>query len=170
MRWSARTVVVISIGAVLAGCGGPGSSFKQPDITVSQVVVRGLGITGGTLDLLVRVDNPNNFNLRGTQLDAGFDVEQSHVGDIRYTSEFNVPSKGQTTLTLPIRFNWLGVGGAFRSLLGYGDLPYTIKGQATLDVSGTKMIVPFTREGRTPLTRSSTAPAVAPAPGGAPSR
>jgi hypothetical protein len=63
-----------------------------------------------------------------------------------------------TTVVLPMRFNWTGVGGAFRSALGYGDIPYTMKGQATLDVGGARVVVPFTREGRAPLTRNTTVP------------
>jgi LEA14-like dessication related protein len=157
---------LLRVGAVtapllfgLVACrAGIGPDFRQPVFDVRQVVVRGLGLTGGSLDLVVGVDNPNNFSLRGTRLDVGFDVEQSHVGDVHYDSQFDVPSNGMTTVVLPMRFNWTGVGGAFRSALGYGDIPYTMKGQATLDVGGARVVVPFTREGRAPLTRNTTVP------------
>jgi LEA14-like dessication related protein len=159
MRLARLGAAVALLAVGLAACrGGIGPDFRQPAFDVRQVVVRGLGLTGGSLDLVVGVDNPNNFSLRGTKLDVGFDVEQSHVGDVHYDSAFDVPSNGTTTVVLPIRFNWSGVGGAFRSVLGYGDIPYTMKGQATLDVSGTRVVVPFTRSGRAPLTRNTTVP------------
>ena len=63
---------------------------------------------------------------------------------------------GETTLTLPLRFGWFGVGSAMRAALGYGDLPYTMKGQATLKLpGGAHTVVSFTHEGRAPLSRSA---------------
>lgn len=145
------------VALALAGCagGGFGNSFKEPEIRMQRIVVRGLGITGGNLDLVLDVNNPNGFNLRGTRLELGFDVEGTHVGDVEYRDEFQVPQNGSTQLTLPLRFGWGGVGAAFRSALQYGDLPYTIKGRAIMNVGGREIGVPFTREGRAPLTRTT---------------
>lgn len=143
--------------AVLVGTGcagrGLGSNFKEPDIQLDQVIVRGLGLSGGTLDLVVGVHNPNNFGLRGTKLRVGLDIEDSHVGDITYDDDFSVTEQDTTRVTLPLRFQWSGVGGAVRTALGYGDIPYTIKGEAQLATPFGVRKVPFTRSGRAPLTR-----------------
>jgi LEA14-like dessication related protein len=142
---------VVSIGA----CAGIGDLFKEPDIQLERVVVRGVGLTGGNLDLIVKVDNPNNFNLQGTRLQLGFDVEGQHLGDVTYDDDFTVSENGTTTITLPLKFGWAGVGSAARAALGYGELPYKMKGQAELKTPwGRNVVVPFTREGRVPLTRS----------------
>ena len=137
-----------------SGCSGVGDYIKEPDIQLDHVVVRGIGVSGGTLDLVMRLDNPNSFSLQGTKLELGIDVEGSHLGDIAYADDYAVPQNGQTTLTLPLRFGWSGVGSALRAALGYRDLPYTMKGQATLRLPGgfTKAFS-FTHEGRAPLTR-----------------
>jgi hypothetical protein len=84
---------------------------------------------------------------------VGFDVEGSHLGDITYDDEFAVAQDGITTLRLPLRFGWSGVAGAVRAALGYGDLPYEMKGQLQLKTPFGTREVPFTREGRVPLTR-----------------
>ena len=111
---------------------------------------------GGSLDLIVNIQNPNNFTLQADKLQLGIDVEGSHLGDITYDDDFAVTQNGRTTLTLPLRFGWFGVGNAVRAALGYGDLPYTMKGQATLKLpGGAHTVVSFTHEGRAPLTRSS---------------
>jgi LEA14-like dessication related protein len=148
-----------AIGAALlttgaAGCSGLGDNFREPDFNLNRVVVRGLGVSGGNLDLVMNVSNPNSFALRGTKLEAGFDVEGSHVGTVTYTDEYNVPDRDSSTITLPLRFDWGGVGSAFRSALQYGDIPYTLKGQATLSTPFGRRVVPFTKRGRAPLTRS----------------
>jgi hypothetical protein len=138
---------------LLAGCAGIGESFKAPEIHLDRVVLRGLGVTGGVLDLQLGVLNPNRFDLEGTKLQVGFDVQDSHVGDIEYRDEFQVQKGDTTALTLPLRFNWSGVSGAVRSALGQGALPYTLKGQLTLRTPFGPRVVPFTTEGRAPLTR-----------------
>lgn len=136
-----------------AACSGIGSNFRQPEIQLDHAVVRGIGLSGGNLDLVVKVENPNNFRLQGTRLEMGVDVEGQHLGDITYDDDFSVAENGTTTLTLPLRFGWSGVGNAVRAALGYGDLPYKMKGQAQLRTPWGRAEVPFTREGRVPLTR-----------------
>ena len=149
-----RTAIGCMGVAVLAGCAGIGDMLKEPDVRLDRVVVRGIGLTGGTLDLVVGVHNPNNFDLRGTELRVGFDVEDSHVGDVQYREDFEVQRGDTTMLTLPVRFEWAGVGSAVRAALGYGDIPYTMKGEVSLQTPFGRRSVPFSREGRAPLTRA----------------
>jgi LEA14-like dessication related protein len=147
-RLSAITGMVL-----LAGCAGIGETLKPPEIHLDRVVLRGLSVTGGVLDLQLGVLNPNRFDLQGTKLQVGFDVQGSHVGDIEHQDEFQIQKGDTTALSLPLRFNWSGVSGVVRSALGQGDLPYTLKGQLTLRTPFGPRVVPFTKEGRAPLTR-----------------
>jgi LEA14-like dessication related protein len=144
---------VVGLTLLVVACSGIGNSFREPDIRLDHAVVRGIGLTGGNLDLVLKVDNPNSFSLHGTKLEIGLDVEGSHLGDITYDDDFVVPEDSTTTLTLPLRFGWSGVGSAVRAALGYGDLPYKMKGQATIRVPWGRQVVSFTHEGRAPLTR-----------------
>jgi LEA14-like dessication related protein len=137
-----------------AACSVIGDIFKEPDIQLERVVVRGISVTGGNLDLILKVENPNNFTLEGTRVEVGFDVEGEHLGDIAYDDDFAVTENGTTTLTLPLQFSWTGVASAVRAALGYGELPYKMKGQVELKTPWGRKQVPFTREGRVPLTRS----------------
>ncbi len=136
-----------------AACAGINANLKEPELRLDHVIVRGIGLTGGTLDFVVDVHNPNDFDLRGTELRVGFDVNDSHLGDIEYDDDFSVNRGDTTRLTLPLRFDWTGVGSAVRSALGYGDIPYTMKGEIALQTPFGRHSVPFTREGRAPLTR-----------------
>jgi LEA14-like dessication related protein len=153
VRAESRLVTLTLLSVACSGLGG--INFREPDIQLDHVVVRGVGLTGGNLDLVVKVDNPNNFTLQGTRLQVGIDVEGQHLGDIAYDDDFTVSENGQTTITLPLRFGWSGVGSAVRAALGYGDLPYKMNGQATLRLpGGFQKVVSFTHEGRAPLTRT----------------
>jgi LEA14-like dessication related protein len=158
-------VITAVLALALAACGALGDNFREPELRVDHAIVRGVGLAGGNLDLVVTVQNPNNFALHADKLQVGFDVEDSHLGDITYDDDFTVTQNGETTLTLPLRFGWVGVGRAIRAALGYGDLPYKLKGEATLKIpGGFRKVVSFTREGRAPLTRPGTG-AAAPAGG-----
>ncbi|HEY7637549.1 MAG TPA: LEA type 2 family protein [Gemmatimonadales bacterium] len=159
------TLGALGAGLVVTGCSAIGLNFKDPEVHLNRVIVRAINLSGGALDLQVAVNNFNSFVINSTKLQLGFDIEDSHVGDIDYENDFQVPKADSTILTLPVRFNWSGVGAAVRAALGYGDLPYTMKGQITLDTPFGQKTVPFTREGRAPLTRVV---GVVPAPAGSP--
>ncbi len=143
-----------------AACSGIGDLFREPDIQLDRVIVRSIGTTGGNLDLVVKVENPNHFRLQGTRLEVGVDVEGSHLGDIAYDEDFSVSENGTTTITLPLKFGWAGVGSAVRAALASGELPYEMKGQAELQTPWGRREVPFTTEGRVPLTRLGGAVAI----------
>lgn len=140
--------------ALLAGCAGVGDFFQEPDVRLAHVVVRSVGLTGGTLDFAVDVHNPNRFDLRGTELRVGFDVENSHLGDVDFSQDFAVQRGDTTRLTLPVSFQWAGVGSAVRAALGYGQIPYKMAGEISLQTPFGARAVSFSREGRAPLSRS----------------
>jgi hypothetical protein len=105
-----RSMAAMLTAALIAGCG-PGFSadaFREPRLHLDRVIVRGVGLTGGNLDLVVNVANPNRFDLRGTRLEAGFEVEGSHVGTVTYDDDYVVPRGDSTIVTLPLRFQWKG--------------------------------------------------------------
>ena len=153
-----RTLSGLLGAALLASCAGLPSTFMEPDLRLNRVVVRGMSLTGGTMELMVGVYNPNRFDLNGTKLQLGFDVEQSHVGDLEYDDDFQMQKGDTTRLTLPVRFTWAGLAGAARTALTSGDLPYTLKGQLTVETPFGTHKIPFTREGRAPLTRAGAVP------------
>jgi LEA14-like dessication related protein len=136
---------------VLAGCAGLPGVFKDPDVHLDHATVRGMGLTGATMDLVVAVYNPNQFDLRGTRLQVGIDVEDSHLGDIQYNSDFQVPKADTSLITLPIQFTWSGLAGATRAALGSGDLPYKLDGQLTVATPLGDRKISFTHQGRAPL-------------------
>jgi LEA14-like dessication related protein len=150
---------LVVLGVALAGCAAVGNALRNPEVELERVVVRDVGVRGGELQLQLGFENPNPFDLRGTEIALGFDVEGSHVGDVRYADDFSLERGGRTTLALPLRFEWAGVGSALRTALGSGEIPYEMKGQLTIQTPWGAQSVPFTGEGRVPLSRLGTLPA-----------
>lgn len=150
-----RNALLLSV-ALLAGCAGGGlSNFRQPDVNLEQVMLRGVGLQGGTFDLVLRVENPNPIDLRGVGLRFGFEIEGRQVGEAILDEEYFVPAEGSGTVTVPLRFTWSGVGGAVRSALGYGEIPYRIQGEGRFRTPAGSVRVPFTRSGRVPLAKAA---------------
>lgn len=136
------------------GCAALLGGFEEPELRLDHVVVRALTLSGGNLDLVLHVYNPNGFALRGTGLEVAFEADGSHLGDVAYDSEFQVQAGDTSVVTLPLQFEWSGVSGALRSAFQSGEVPYTVRGRALLETPLGRQSVPFTREGRVPVTRA----------------
>ena len=87
------------------------------------------GLTGGTLDLVLGVPQSQQVRSPGPRCRVGLDVE-GRTSVTSPTRTISPSPNGETTLvTLPLRFGWSGVGSAVRAALGYGDIPYKMKGR-----------------------------------------
>ncbi len=147
------TAGIAALAGLLGACGGGqrGPLLLEPEVQLRQVAVRGLGLTGGSLDLTVDVDNPNDLDLRVIGIDAGLDTPNGPVGSIRSRQVEDLPARGQATIVVPLRFGWDGVRSGLRTALGYGDLPYRFSGRVRVVYGDRVLSYPFTREGRVPL-------------------
>lgn len=126
-RWLALTVVV-------AGCATLGRAlrFQEPDIRLQEIRVTGLGLTGGTLDLALDVFNPNDYRLRTTRLELGIDLEDVHFGDALLETPLELPSQQHSLVTVPVQFEWAGVGAGARALLTRQAVRFGLTGVASL--------------------------------------
>ncbi len=106
--------------------------FQEPSVQLQEIRVTGLGLSGGTLDLELDVFNPNEFRLRTLRMELGIDLEQVHFGDAVLESAIELPSQQHTLVTVPVRFEWAGVGAGARGLLTRQAIRYGLSGVATL--------------------------------------
>jgi LEA14-like dessication related protein len=149
--------LLLATVALLAGCGPGGvnpADLIQPDVRLDHLAVRNVGLSGGTLDVVMAFHNPNHITLKGTSLSAGLDIEGNHFGDIALTNPFSLAGQDTTLLTLPLTFRWSAVGSAARSVLDYGAVNYAINGKFSVNLpAGTPLDVPFSGQGNVPLLR-----------------
>ena len=119
---------------MVAGCATLGQAlrFQEPDIKLQEIQVTGLGLTGGTLDLALDVFNPNDYRLRTTRLELGIDLEDVHFGDALLETPLELPSQQHSQVTVPVQFEWAGVGAGARALLSRQAVRFGLTGVATL--------------------------------------
>lgn len=153
--WLGPRLLLLVVGLGFLGCAGFRPQFLEPAVALSSVTVESLGLRGGTLELGLEVDNPNAFDIRGLALQVGIELEGVSFGEARLDHPFILPGQQTTTVLVPVRFEWAGLGAAARSALSYGEINYAMRGGATVGTPIGRRRVPFARHGRIPLTTAT---------------
>jgi len=147
-----RRVLLTATAAVLvaAGCNTLGKqAFRDPVVTLADVKVTGVGLNGGSLDVVLNVQNPNDFRLDATQLRYNVLVDTVPFANGITTQRFTVEGKKNQQIHIPINFTYGGVGAAGRQLMNTGSGNYTVKGDVTVGSPiGVNVTVPFSQTGR----------------------
>jgi LEA14-like dessication related protein len=138
---------------LVAGCATLGQvlRFQEPDIKLQEIHVTGLGLKGGTLDLALDVFNPNDYRLRTTRLELGIDLEDVHFGDALLETPLELPSLQHSLVTVPVQFEWAGVGAGARALLSRQAIRFGLTGVASLGTPAGDRRVQVHGSGEVPL-------------------
>lgn len=150
-----RKVVLVAASAIalgstvaLSGCASLArQAFAQPVVTLKDVHINGLGLTGGSMDVLLNVYNPNHFRLDATQLHYTVKVDTVQFATGTLDQAFTVQENDSTTVRIPIDFTYAGIGQAGRQLLNTGSVNYRVLGDVKVG-SPISVTVPFDRTGR----------------------
>lgn len=144
-----RLLVATAAALALGGCASLGiGGFKEPLIQFSDVKIRGLGLTGGALDIVLSVYNPNGFNLNATRLTYKLMVEDKDLGTGVLDRAFRVNGKDSSFVTIPMDFTYAGLGAAGRQLLSSGAVNYRVIGDITVDTPLGNFTQPYDQRGR----------------------
>ena len=144
-----KILVAAMVGVALGGCATLGvGGFKQPLVGFSDVKIRGLGLTGGALDIVLSVYNPNGYNLNATRLTYKLMVEDKDLGSGVLDRAFRVKDRDSTFVTIPMDFTYAGLGAAGRQLLQSGSVNYRVIGDITVDTQVGNFTVPYDQSGR----------------------
>jgi LEA14-like dessication related protein len=126
-------------------------NFQQPDILLQEINVTGMGLSGGTLDLVFDVYNPNQYRLRSTRLEVALELASTDFGEALIDKPLDLSPQNHSRVVMPVRFTWAGVGAAARSLLQSQELPYGITGAVILDTPVGERRVQLRSKGNVPL-------------------
>ncbi|HEV2750221.1 MAG TPA: LEA type 2 family protein [Gemmatimonadales bacterium] len=128
-----------------------GLTFQEPDVSLQEIEITGLGLTGGTFDLVLDVWNPNNYRLRATRLEVGIDLEGTHFGDALLDRPLDLSPTNHSRVVVPVRFEWAGLGAGSKALLTRRAVGYAITGRVLLDTPLGDKAVGVTGKGDVPL-------------------
>lgn len=130
--------------ATLARAGG----FRQPIVNFRDLKVEGVGLTGGTLDVVLSIYNPNGFRLNATRLTYNLMIDSTALGSGVYGRQFAVQSGDSTIVTLPVTLNYAGLASAGRQMMGKGSVNYRVTGDVTVATPVGNFTAPYDQLGR----------------------
>ncbi len=146
---------VALLGLALSSCATFRAAlrFQEPQVELKQINVTGLGLTGGTMDLVLDVYNPNEYRLRSTRLEAQLDLEHTHFADGLIDKPLDLSPTNHTQVVMPIRFEWAGVGAGAKALLTKQAVAFGITGIVFLDTPLGDKQVKIHGSGNVPLSK-----------------
>ena len=150
---SVAVLSVAVVGVAVSNCATlrHALNFENPQIELKQINVTGMGLSGGTLDLVFDVYNPNQYRLRSTRLEVGLQLASTDFGEALIDKPLDLSPQNHSRVVMPVRFTWAGVGAAARSLLQSQELPYGITGAVILDTPLGERRVQLRSNGKVPL-------------------
>jgi LEA14-like dessication related protein len=117
-------------------------TFKEPEVSLQEIDITGIGLTGGTFDLVFDVFNPNDYRIRSTRLEVGVDLEGTHFGDALLDRPLDLSPTNHSRVVVPVRFEWAGVGAGAKALFARQAVAYGITGRVFVDTPlGEKTVV-----------------------------
>jgi LEA14-like dessication related protein len=148
-----RKIALVAASAAMvvsAACSTLGKAgFEQPVVNLKDVKIRGLGLTGGNLDVQLSIYNPNQYRLDATRLTYKVLVGDSvNVASGLLDQRFTVQDKDSTTVTIPVSFTYTGIGEAGRQLLQMGAVNYRVLGDVTVGSVVGNFTIPYSSSGR----------------------
>lgn len=152
-------VLLLAVTAVaLPACATLGRAvFKEPVVDFRNVQINGLGVTGGSLDLILGVYNPNGFDLEATRFTYRLMMADSvPVADGALDERFTVQEGDTSIVRIPVSFTYAGLGRAASELLRSGTVNYRVLGDVTVATPLGNFTRPYDQRGTfTPLRGTS---------------
>ena len=143
-----KHALISAVALVSASCAGLGrGGFRDPIVTFKNVRVGGIGLSGGTLDVILSVYNPNGYRLDASRVTYKVMVDSLDVGAGAMDKHFLVPSNDSAEVVLPLRFSWNGLSAAGRELMKNGTIPYRVLGDLTVGSGVGDFTIQYDRTG-----------------------
>ena len=125
--------------------------FQEPQIQLQEINVTGIGISGGTMDLVFDIYNPNDYRIRSTRIEVALDLENTHFGDAYLERPLDLSPTNHSRVVVPTRFEWAGVGAGARALFTKQAINYALTGRVVLETPLGDKRVGLTGRGQVPL-------------------
>ena len=137
----------------LAGCSW---AYKRPTVTVAEVRLAAITLTGGSVLVQLDVMNPNRFALESRDFRYVLAFASGEGDEVRWTTlsegvladTVRVPAGGTGRVEARVPFDFTTVGAALGRLLRQGELEYRFSGELRAGTPLGGRRVPFDERGR----------------------
>jgi len=135
MRTNGLVLLSFCLPVYLSSCAtvSEWTHLQAPQVEVAGIRLSSIGLSSGTFEVTLRVDNPNRVDLHGTALTATIDAKGSRFATIDLSRAFDLPKGSAVPIVIPVTIQWSGANSAVRELIGSGAVPYRMGGRVTVD-------------------------------------
>ncbi|MEY4007362.1 MAG: hypothetical protein RLZZ467_385 [Gemmatimonadota bacterium] len=145
-----RLAVGLALGGVLAvaGCASIAKrAFQSPIVTVADTKVTGFSARGGSLEVTLRVENPNDFRLDVGALRYVVWVDSTQVATGQLDRIVTLEPAATSTVVVPVQFALDAVAMVGVRFLTTGSLQYRVTGQFDYVTPFGRLTRPFASDG-----------------------
>ena len=149
-RSPARLLFVLTIGIGAASCSWlqmAESGFKKPDVAYKSASLSDVSLSGATLNVVTRVDNPNPVALALADVDYRLSIDGHPVATGKPPDGLQIAPSGPTDVTLPASFKFADLGQAVATVLEKGSAGYRAEGTIGVKTPIGLVKVPLSHEG-----------------------
>lgn len=90
---------------------------RSPKVKLQALQVKSVNLKQAEIEVKLRVDNPNFFDLDFSGLDYTLDVEKTLLAQGEYNQDFTIPKDSFRVLKLPVKVDLINLIGLARDLL-----------------------------------------------------
>lgn len=139
---------VVALG-FSAACASVGKQvFQVPTVRFQDLQVQGVGLQGGTLDVVLSVYNPNNFRLDASRLTYRLTVDTTTLGEGVFDKHVTVNAGDSAVVHLPVSLDFAGLSTAGKQLMGRGSVLYRVAGDFTVNTPLGDFTRPYSQTGQ----------------------
>jgi len=145
-----RALLAVVAFASLAGCRTVARQmFVEPTVSLRDVRIVGLGVSGGELDVQLNVFNPNQYRLDATKFTYRVFVGDTlNIAGGSIDGRTSVQAGDSTVVRIPVQFTYAGVNAAARQFFLTGAVTYRVAGEVVVWTGVGNVTVPFSTNGR----------------------
>ena len=155
MRKLLTTLSIASL-ALTAACGGsrapapyvPPIPFDEPTVAIRDVRLAGAGLTGGSMDIVLSVYNPNDYDVQAPRLSYQLYVGDTRLSDGYYDAPVALPAHDSAMVKVPATFSYLTMKRAGLAVAGNGTVDYRMLGRISVGTPYGRLSAPYDRMGR----------------------
>lgn len=149
VRKLAYGAVAALLTLTLPGCATLArQAFATPVVEVKDVKVKGIGLQGGSLDVILDVYNPNEYRLDATGITYRVWVDSSEVASGMIEKLVTLGEKGRSDIVVPVDFTFAAVQKALAEYTRRGYVDYRVTGEFSMVTPFGKMTRPYSGNGR----------------------
>ena len=146
--FAARATLAFLVAGMVGCSGFVRSQFANPVVELKDVRLRGIGLQGGSIDVVLDVFNPNPYRLDASRVTYKLSVDTTQIAEGAVNKLVTLETQRKSEVVLPVTFSTQQIIGAASALQKTGSVDYTIAGEVTVATPFGNFTRPYQGKGR----------------------